>query len=398
MNVPEIHVGILPAQAPGTPLEALERFASRLGEDVAPNLERATGTRWIFSAESPTRLSDDRPRRASDFVAEASLRMVEGPYDAVVVITNVGVVSKNQRVVPGLASDVGRMVVLSTRKLQTSPRGQPLFTLQSDAVRWNAATLLLHLLGHVLGLRHADADDDSLMAPFSFDSSRRSIPGFAEHTQQRLNALARDFPERGDPDEGTLSELSFHISSALRHPVRTLLPVVRSRALFLPLHLPRLATAAVAPALILVFTAEIWDAGFHMTDVAVWTYGLLSILGATIYLTAAQNLFLPHKEKRYQTETLAVVNVGIFFAILIGVVGLFLMLGLLMLGIQIFIFPPDLVREWPSLEMEFTTITYFDQIRIAALISTIGVLTGALGGGLDSREVIRQLVLFRADP
>ncbi|MEX2470875.1 MAG: hypothetical protein WEA34_01755 [Gemmatimonadota bacterium] len=74
------------------------------------------------------------------------------------------------------------------------------------------------------------------------------------------------------------------------------------------------------------------------------------------------------------------------------------MLMLLMLGVQMFIFPPDLIREWPSLELESVTIEFADQLRIAALISTIGVLTGALGGGLESRDVIRHLALFRSSP
>jgi predicted Zn-dependent protease len=398
MNRAEIHVGVLPAHAPDTPVDVLESFARRLSDDVVPVLEEATGTRWIFHAEDSTRLSNDDPRRPSDFLDEASLRMVEGPYDAMVILTDVALVSRHQRVVPGLASPVGRMIVLSTRKFQISPRGEPFRTLDCEAVRWNAATLLLHLVGHVLGLGHVPPREEAVMSPFSFDPSRRSLPSFSARSQRKLGRLASRFPEREDVDEGTLSELSFHLSSALRHPGQALVPVVRSWAPFLPLHLPRLATAAVAPAFILVFTAEIWDAGFHMTNRAVWTYALLSILASAVYLLMAQNLFLPHKEKRYHTEHLAVVNVGIFFTILFATLGLFLMLGLLMLGIQLFIFPPDLIREWPSLELDLAAVTLVDQVRIAALISTIGVLTGALGGGLESRDVIRHLALFEAEP
>nr|MBA2670334.1 hypothetical protein [Gemmatimonadota bacterium] len=72
--------------------------------------------------------------------------------------------------------------------------------------------------------------------------------------------------------------------------------------------------------------------------------------------------------------------------------------GLLMLLIQIFLFPPNLIREWPSLDLGSAVITLVDQVRIAALISTIGVLTGALAGGLESRDVIRHLGLFEREP
>jgi hypothetical protein len=330
---------------------------------------------------------------------------VEQQYDAMVVFTSVPIVSRSERIVPGLASEPARIAVLSARRLQGSQRGKPPHALDSETVRWNAAALLLHLIGHVLGLEHAKdrsvngvGSGDVVMAPFSADSERRSLPAFSEDSNRRLPALAARFPERVDLDEGTWSELVFHVTSALRHPREALVPVLRSWAPFLPLHLPRLATAALAPALILVFTAEIWDAGFHMTSVEVWRFAVASIVLAALYLLMAQKLFLPHKERRYHTEHLAVVNVGIFFAVLTAAAGLFAMLMLLMLGVQMFIFPPDLIREWPSLELESTMIEFADQLRIAALISTIGVLTGALGGGLESRDVIRHLALFRSDP
>lgn len=398
MPLIEINIGVIAAHSPDVSLEELEAFAKQLCEDVTPILEEATSTRWIFHREVPTRLARDDPRRASDFLDEASLRMVEGPYDAVVVVTDVSLVSRRQRVVPGLASAVARIAVLSAGRLQVSPRGEPLRMLDSDTVRCNAATLLLHLVGHTMGLDHAPPAAGIVMSPFSVDPDRRGIPEFGDRTRRRLERLALRFPGREDLDEGTLSELWFHLSSALRDPWQVLVPVLRSRALFLPLHLPRLATAAVAPAFILVFTAEIWDAGFHMTNGEVWLFALLSILASALYLLVAQNLFLPQKEKRFHTEHLARVNVSILLIVLLAILGLFLMVGLLMLLIQIFLFPPNLIREWPSLDLGSAVITLVDQVRIAALISTIGVLTGALAGGLESRDVIRHLGLFEREP
>ena len=357
-------------------------------------MQQATGVRWTFHSEKPTRLSTDDPRRPSDFLDEASLRMVEGPYDAIVVVTDVALVSRRQRVVPGLVSSVRRIVILSTRKLRVSPRGEPLQALDSEAVRWNAATLLLHLFGHALGLDHTPRHAGTIMSPFSIEEDRRGLPAFSERSRRRLKRLALRFPEREDVDEGTLSELSFHLSSVSRHPQQVLAPLLRSRALLLPLYLPRLTTAAVAPAFILVFTA----AGFHMSNQEVWTFAVLSILASDVYLSMAQNLLLPDKEKRFYTEHLAVVNVTIFLIVLFAILGLFVMFILLMLAIQLFIFPPNLIREWPSLELGSAVITLVDQVRIAALISTIGALTVTLAGGLESRDVLRHLALFQREP
>ncbi|CAN5683133.1 hypothetical protein BH23GEM11_BH23GEM11_01510 [soil metagenome] len=405
MNRPHIQIGVMTVPSPRADVDALRAVARRATEDITTVLENVTHAAVTFHMEMPGSVPDDDPRRAADFLNDASLRMVEQQYDAMLVFTSVPIVSRRERIVPGLASELARVAVLSARRLQGSGRGKPPHELGSDAVRWNAAALLLHLMGHLLGLEHAKGGDndgegpgDLVMAPFLADHERRGLPGFSEDSKQRLPALAARFPERVDRDEGTWSELRFHAASALRHPRQALLPVLRSWAPFLPLRLPRLATAALAPALILVFTAEIWDAGFHMTSGEVWSFAFASILLSTLYLLMAQKLFLPHKERRYHTEHLAVVNVGILLAVLAAAAGLFAMLMALMLGIQIFIFPPDLIREWPSLELDSVTIEFVDQLRIAALISTIGVLTGALGGGLESRHVIRHLALFRSSP
>ncbi len=135
-----------------------------------------------------------------------------------------------------------------------------------------------------------------------------------------------------------------------------------------------------------------------MSGTEVGLFATLSVVASAVYLLMAQNLLLPHEEKRFHTEHLAVANVGICLTMLMATLGLFAMLAAVMLCIQIVIFPPDLVREWPSLELELATITLVDQIRIAGLISTIGVLTGALGGGLESRDLLRHLALFGSEP
>lgn len=64
--------------------------------------------------------------------------------------------------------------------------------------------------------------------------------------------------------------------------------------------------------------------------------------------------------------------------------------------ILIYIFPPDLMRTWPTLSID--DILLIDKIRMSVFISTIGVTTGALAGGLDSRAVIQRLALFSKDP
>lgn len=148
----------------------------------------------------------------------------------------------------------------------------------------------------------------------------------------------------------------------------------------------------MAPVFILVFTAEIWDVGLNMASSTAATFAILSILAATTHLVRVQNLFFPQKEQRIVSEHLAAVNVAIVLTMLLAMVGLFLMLALLILFIEFFIFPSGLIATWPTLEDP--EVTLLDRFILAAFISTNGMLTGALAGGLESRAVIRHLALF----
>ena len=391
----EVNVGVLLALTPGASAERLSAFARAVADDVRPGLEGATGRGWCFDVPEPVRLANDDSRRPADFLDEASLLMVQGPYDLVLVVTDVGVVSRKQRVVPGLASEIARVAVLSTRKLLATARGRPTRTLDEGPVRANAAALALHLMGHVLGLDHGSGPGDA-MAPFRFEEERRRPPAFDPAVRARLRERAAEIPERTGTTTGAFSSLAFHVSSALRHARPVLRPLWRNRAVLLPLNLPSLATAAVAPTFILVFTAEIWDVGLNMPPYVAWTFAVGSILAATIYLVQVQSLFFPQKEKRVLTEHLAALNVTILLTMLLAMLGLFLMVALLMLFIETYIFPAGLITSWPTLEDP--QVTLGDKFLLAGFISTNGVLTGALAGGLESRALIRHLALFEDEP
>jgi hypothetical protein len=380
------------AHSPETDPGALRAFADRAARDARDELEAATGTAWAFHDPEPFRIPDREARRPSDFLDEASLRMVEGEYDAVVVVTDATLVSRHERPVAGLASELARVAVVSTRTLLLGPRDRPVRSLDDAAVRWNAAALLLHLLGHVLGLGHGDG----AMAPFRFDPERRDAPAFPDRARKRLRRRAPGIPERETDERGLLGRVAFHARWAASHPEQVLRPLVRNRAPFLSLSLPKLATAAVAPTLVLVFSAETWDVGVHLTDLDAAGFAVASVLAATGYLTAVQNLLFPRKERRALTEHTALVNVAVVLTVLTAVVGLFVMVGLLVLAIELFVFPPDLITNWPTLENP--RVGFADLVRTAAFVSTVGVVTGALAGGLESREVLRHLALFRNRP
>lgn len=392
---PEMNVGIMIANSRESDPASMQAFAQSVSDDIRSQLEQATTLNWIFHLTEPMLLDSNAPQRPADFLDEASLRMVEGPYDLVIVVTDVALVSRKRQMVTGLASPTSHVLVVSTRRLTSTRRGEAHRSLTSEAVRLNAGALFLALIGRLCGLKFSGPEKSQVMRPFAFKSDRTRLPTFNEAEQHRLARLADKIPERELHNAPKVIGFIFHIIMALRHPSQLLRPLWRSRPLLLPLALPGLATAAVAPSFLLVFTAEIWDVGLGMSNSTAVFYAVLSILAATIYLIKAQSLFLPRESNKVLTEHLAITNTVIFLSILLACIGLFVMVGALMLFIALYIFPAGLMETWPTLEQP--SITLGDTIRLCAFIATVGVTTGALAGGFESRTVIRHLALFEDD-
>ncbi len=129
-----------------------------------------------------------------------------------------------------------------------------------------------------------------------------------------------------------------------------------------------------------------------MKNQTAWWYAGLSVLAATIYLSTSLNLFLPRKEDRVVPEHIAVANGTILLTMLLAVIGLFVMVALLTLLIVIGIFPEGLISTWPTLQDP--VVTWVDKLRLAVFDTTVGVTTGALAGGLERRQILRELALF----
>lgn len=388
-----VNVGVLIAPSPQGDRDQLRTFTEHIAATAQSTLTSATDTPWNFHPVEIDPLSDGGTRRPSAFIDDALHRIAEHPYDVYLVVTDVPLTSHRERAVAGLPSVISRTVVISTRKFSSGTRPGDPQSLDSPAVRSNGATLLLHLLGHVLGASHGA--EGGVMEPFRFDPDRRSVPTFEALGTRDLRRLVAEIPD-SSVSRGLLGRLFFHGRSVARNPETIARAVAGSRGLLLPLSLPKLATAALTPAFILVFSAETWDVGLHLGDGVATVFALVSILAATVHLMSVHNLFFPREREQTVTENVALVNVTLFLILLAGTVGLFLLVGAVILFIEVLVFPPDLMTNWPSLENP--DVDALDLIRTATFISTLGVLSGALAGGLENRSLIGHLALFRDRP
>ncbi|MEX0684968.1 MAG: hypothetical protein WD267_09130 [Balneolales bacterium] len=390
----EMNVGILVAIGKPDNKEAYVSFTKQLIEDVKGEIEESTGLPWYFDITDSVELKSDNSRSPADFLDKASLEMVEKPYDLMCVITDVPLRSLRQRMEPGLVSLVSRIMVISTRELMVSGRNNTELRLEDTRIQNNSALLFLHLTGHLLGLEHTPLGTSRIMGTDDFTRDFNTLPSFSDKERKVLSRNIKHAPERELKNGNLLEVFVFHILMTLRNPKDFFSPLLKNWAVFLPLSLPGLATAAFAPAIILIFNAEIWDVGLGMTNLTAGFFAVASIMFGSFYLVNVQSLFLPRKNKKVLTEHLAVTNSVIYFSLFFACIGLFFMVCGLILIIEFYVFPEDLMQTWPTLSKP--EILLQDRIRLAVFISTIGVTTGALAGGLESRKVIQHLALFRS--
>ncbi|HKL36463.1 MAG TPA: hypothetical protein VJ899_09260 [Salegentibacter sp.] len=390
---PEMNVGFLIATGKDSNADQIEKLAKQIANLSKEKLVTATSIPWYFDMADKVKLDNDNPRSASDFLDRASLKMAEGPYDMVCVITDVPLMSSRNTIQEGLSSEVTRVMVISTKEFINTKRRKNSRKLDSLEVQMNIAKLFLHLTGHILGLKHRTAGNSKIMRVFSYVENTGEIPSFTAAEKEYLKKYSGKMPDRELKNGNFVETFIFHILMTFRHPGKFFKPLLRNWAVLLPLSLPNLATAAVAPALILIFTAEIWDVGLGMANGTAAFFAIISIMFASFYLVRVQNLFLPMKEKRILTEHLAVANSVIYVSVFLACIGLFVMVGGLMMIIAIYVFPADLITTWPTLNKPEVTLA--DKIRLAVFISTVGVTTGALAGGLENKTLIQELTLFK---
>jgi hypothetical protein len=380
-----VEVGLMLAPTPGGAGE-LDSFAAQLVKDIEPPLTEASGREWRFHEGEASPLDSDGRRTGADFVAEASLRLAEGAFDLMIVVTDAPLLSGKEQIASGVASPLTRICVLSTRQLRKPGRG-PDLPVDSTQVRWNSATLLLNLIGRILG---AGEEKAGAMAKFRNEPERKRVEPYVPPKQ--IRSLADRFIEPAYHVTGAFSELWAHIRSIFFDPAMLVRALIHNRALLLPLRLSGLAAAAVATAFVLVFTAEIWDTGLHMANRTAELFALVSICGSTVYLSFALKLFLPRKDTTRLPRHLALANVVIFMTIFFGLIGLYVMVVLVNLGLEILVVPHQLAHTLPTLPIKHAN--FGDKLRMAGFVSAAGVATGALAGGLQGRDVLRQLALF----
>ena len=259
--------------------------------------------------------------------------------------------------------------------------------------------LVAHLVGHLGGLRHSD-DPQSFMhrpdGPADLD-----LPDHYDAEERRV--FARELEDVADPRleerggrrraqrRGRAAALGFALRAAWGDRDDVLRAVWKAQPWMIPVRLSRLTTAAASTLVVLILTAEAWEAGMSQPLWRVALMSLASLVITSAYLIRRQRLLVGSSRRRSArlSEQRSIGNVAITLAVGLGLLttyaGLF---AATFLAAWVF-YPPGLVRNWAASVAEPLDAVHY--LRLSGSIASLGLTIGALGASFEPRGYVRHV-------
>jgi hypothetical protein len=133
-----------------------------------------------------------------------------------------------------------------------------------------------------------------------------------------------------------------------------------------------------------------WDVASTVEFYQLMIFALAAILGSTFVLYRAFAFGNVLRRDRLLSESGVVTEAATIIALMLTMASLLgLFAGAIYVGI-VTIFPRRLMETWPTVDPAVRSI---DHLKLALLISGLGVLAGSLGGRVDGKALVRG-VLF----
>lgn len=154
----------------------------------------------------------------------------------------------------------------------------------------------------------------------------------------------------------------------------------------IPLYLGRLTAAVVVSLLVLLLTAESWEAGAHVSTS--WLLGsVVAIILSSVFIFFGQHIRQVGRGRGW-SEQLARSRIVLFGTLLFGMMSLHAELFVLLYAIS-FALPLEVIAGWSGFAPN-----ELPRIRYVAFLSSIGILAGALGDNLEEEEAIKAELFF----
>ncbi|MDH3604565.1 MAG: hypothetical protein OEU26_33575, partial [Candidatus Tectomicrobia bacterium] len=140
--------------------------------------------------------------------------------------------------------------------------------------------------------------------------------------------------------------------------------------------------------LIFLITAEAWDLGMSQTAGLVSALSLAALIITSFYILRRQRLLM-RRETSALSEQTVITNLSVTAVVVLGMLTTYGLLFLAALGLSTLLFHQKLVIAWAaSLEGHISSVHY---VILAAFVSSLGLLIGALGASFEQQHYFRHV-------
>ncbi|MEP0548730.1 MAG: DUF2391 domain-containing protein [Rhodothermales bacterium] len=247
--------------------------------------------------------------------------------------------------------------------------------------------LAMHVFGDLCGIPHADEPESFMWIP----SATADLDDMRAYTDDDHEALQEELADVADvrlEETTTHSRIGpalFYLRTVLINGRDVLGSLRQIRPWLFPLQFSKLTLAAASTLVVLLITEEAWTIGTSQSPAWIATFATVALGLTSLYIVKRQHLLI-RRERGRLTEQVAVANVTVSLAIVLGMATMFVVLFGLTLGFSMLLFPDPLVERWTgrpaTLELYAT---------LAGFSATLGLLIGALGASFEDEAYFRHV-------
>ena len=245
------------------------------------------------------------------------------------------------------------------------------------------AALAQHLLGHLLTL---DTRDEGPMRPP--EAHLLELQPFPEDQANEVIDLLYDVTDaRLEEKRPTWNTITFYVHAFFEDWWGILKSIWGYGPWRIPLYLGRLTAAVAVSLLLLLLTAESWQAGSHAgwLTLTIGTFG--AIILASTFVFFGQRLDQVGRGRGW-SEQLARSHIVLYGTLLAGMVSLWLAMFALILVASFFL-PIAVTATWAGFDP-----SELPRLKYIVFLANIGMVAAALGGNLEEEDAIKAELFF----
>jgi predicted Zn-dependent protease len=311
-------------------------------------------------------------------------------WDFAFILTNADLISYYKPYALGAPARSVSVAVMSTARLDPQAMQSPVAPEERRAAMGRRlATLALHLFGHLNGLPHHE-DAQGCMYDLETVDELDQMMHFTAAQVEWLTANLQEVADLRLEEEPAVRArpVWFYVRGMWISRNDIVNAILRAKPWEFPFRLNRLTTAATSALLVLLVTAEVWDAGMTQPTGLVIVLSLGALLLTSAYILKRQRL-LTRRETSALSEQMVVTNISITAVVVLGMLTTYLLLFMGAFGCSTLLFRRHVITGWAvSLSGDIQAMSY---VVLSAFVASLGLVIGALGASFEQQYYFRHI-------